>query len=81
MDVAFGPLRFESKRTHSGMLACFPEQAANWAWIRREGERGEGRRESEGGRGAKTPHAAEPELSRRQHYLGRSYSIMKNRWG
>ena len=31
--VAFGPLRFELKRTEFGHLGLFPEQAENWDWI------------------------------------------------
>ena len=31
--VAYGPLRFELKRTDFGHLGFFPEQAENWDWI------------------------------------------------
>jgi len=34
--VAFGPLRFELKRTAFGHLGLFPEQAENWAWIQEQ---------------------------------------------
>lgn len=31
--VAYGPVRFELKRTEFGHLGLFPEQAENWDWI------------------------------------------------
>jgi 23S rRNA (cytosine1962-C5)-methyltransferase len=46
--VALGGLRFELKRTDFGHVGLFPEQAANWEWIR--GTRGEGRKERGEGR-------------------------------
>ncbi len=75
--VAFGPLRFELKRTDFGHVGLFPEQAANWAWIGKVGgaERREGR--AKAGEGQRL--RMRPDLvSRRQHYLGRSYWIVKD---
>ena len=57
--VALGALRFELKRTDFGHVGLFPEQAANWAWIRSKG--GEGRAEE--GEGQSAPDGACPKSS------------------